>query len=117
MLVEGYGLQAVSQWAIQDSDTCNKGERLNHLNLVFASVFHTGRSGPLCTCHFAAVRNPYGAEAVVGNSCDLASAPCSVMVVVVRVRVRHGVRVIGVQVVTTLWTLDNGKTVVELYRN
>lgn len=76
-----------------------------------------GGSGPFCTCHFAVVRNPDGAEAVVGDGCDLASAPRSVMVVVVRVRVRHGVWVIGVQVVTTLRTLNNGKTVVGLYRN
>lgn len=59
----------------------------------------------VCTCHLAAVGDPYGAVAVVGNGCDLASTSCPVVVVAADVRVWHGVWVVGIQVITALWTL------------
>lgn len=83
------------------------------MHLVSASVpepFHTGtsRSKPdslVFTCHLAAIGNPYSTEAVVGNGCDLAGTSRPMVVVAVGVWVRHGVWVIGVQVITALWTL------------
>lgn len=57
------------------------------------------------TCHLATIGHPYCTEAVVGNGCDLASTPRPVVVVAAGVWVRHGVWVVGVEVVTTLWTL------------
>lgn len=57
------------------------------------------------TCHPATIRDPYSTETVVGNSCNLASAPCPMVVVTVWVRVRHWVWVIRVQVITALWAL------------
>lgn len=58
------------------------------------------------TCHLAAIGNPNGTEAVVGNRCNLAGTPCPMVVVTAGVWVRHGVWVIGVQVITAFWTLE-----------
>lgn len=59
----------------------------------------------LRTCHLAAVGHPHGADAVVGGGGDLAGAARPVVVVAARVRVRHGVGVVGVEVVAAFWTL------------
>lgn len=64
-----------------------------------------GFSWVLGTCHLAAVGHAHGTEAVVGNGRDLPGTPRPVVVVAVGVRVRHGIRVVGVQVVTALRTL------------
>lgn len=87
------------------------------MHLPSASVpvsFYTGTSrsklsAPVCTCHLAAIGNAYSTETVVWNSCDLASTSCPMVVVAVGVWVRHGVWVIGVQVITALWTLGRKK--------
>ncbi len=58
------------------------------------------------TCHLGSVRESYSAEAVVGDGGDLTSAARAVMVIAVAVRMRHGVRVVRVQIITTLGTLE-----------
>lgn len=77
-----------------------------HLVSVLFTLAHPDPNSLVCTCHLAAIGDPYGTEAVVGNGCDLAGTPRPMVVVAAGVWVRHGVWVIGVQVVTALWTLE-----------
>lgn len=59
----------------------------------------------VCTCNFAAVGHTHSTDTVVGNGCDLSSTTRPMVVVVVNVWVRHGIWIIGVQIVAALWTL------------
>lgn len=102
-----------------------------HLSRVSASasvVFITGTSSSkfnflICTCHFAAVGNSYCTDAVVGNGCDLTGTSRPMVIITADIWMRHWVWVIGVQVVTALWTLrgkkltNNWKTIVASHSN
>lgn len=57
------------------------------------------------TCNAAPVGNSHRAEAVVGHSSDLPSTASTVVVAVLFVGVRHGVGVVGVQVIAAFWAL------------
>lgn len=106
VLVEGYGLQAVSQRAIQDSYTWMESRACLQ---VAGNVFPVGHFAPkqilISTCHLAAIGNPNSTDAVVGYCCYFAGTPCPMMVVTAGVWMRHWVRVVGVQVITAFWTL------------
>lgn len=58
------------------------------------------------TCHLAAVRNPDSTEAVVGHRGDLACTARAMVVVAVRVRVWHWIRVVRVQIVAAFRRLE-----------
>lgn len=57
------------------------------------------------TCHLAAVCNSHSAEAVVRYCSDLACAARAVVVIAVRVRVWHRIRIVRIQIITAFGRL------------
>lgn len=57
------------------------------------------------TCYAAPIGYTHCTEAVVGHSSNLSCTPRAVVVAIFHIRVGHGVRVVRVEVIATLWAL------------